>query len=415
LQNRLVKEWDTITSTPAVLAAFGYNTDGIRTSKTVAGVTTTYLIDPCNPTGYAQVLEELTGSLRTTYILGDDVIGQKIGSYVLYYLLYDGHGSTRQLADASGNIAASYGYDAYGVMLGGNPTPASPAATNLLYSGEYFDAGLKQYNLRARNYDPLNGRFNQLDPYAGNTSDPQSLHKYTYCHSDPVNGIDPSGMSFFSVLGTYIHGQIGKMYKAEHVGTINIGVSIPGWTSELLPDIMDFSMKEIAEIKPLSSYGIGTGVFQLAGYLATANYSKVPGAINKPWTPSSWVVGVREIPLPPEYATKYFAVTICNAYGVIFYKVFRIPTDSLTAVLLAATIARLADRLSGVSSQLKSLGRQGFENAEGNLAYLDQQAEMIFATTCGQRILITGAVASMLYLRYGIYARLSLSTLTQGF
>ena len=32
-----------------------------------------------------------------------------------------------------------------------------------------------------------------MDPYAGSPQDPQSLHKYLYCHANPVNGIDPSG------------------------------------------------------------------------------------------------------------------------------------------------------------------------------------------------------------------------------
>jgi hypothetical protein len=52
---------------------------------------------------------------------------------------------------------------------------------------------LSQYYLRARYYDPSNGRFNRLDPFAGNNFEPQSLHKYAYAHADPVNGIDPSG------------------------------------------------------------------------------------------------------------------------------------------------------------------------------------------------------------------------------
>jgi hypothetical protein len=33
-----------------------------------------------------------------------------------------------------------------------------------------------------------------MDDFAGNTHDPQSLHKYLYCHANPINGIDPSGM-----------------------------------------------------------------------------------------------------------------------------------------------------------------------------------------------------------------------------
>jgi RHS repeat-associated protein len=63
----------------------------------------------------------------------------------------------------------------------------------LLYTGEQFDTGLQQYYLRARYYNQNNGRFNQIDPFAGSSFDPQSLHKYTYAHNDPVNGVDPSG------------------------------------------------------------------------------------------------------------------------------------------------------------------------------------------------------------------------------
>jgi YD repeat-containing protein len=36
-----------------------YDGDGNRVSKTVAGVTTTYLVDTQNLTGYAQVLQEI--------------------------------------------------------------------------------------------------------------------------------------------------------------------------------------------------------------------------------------------------------------------------------------------------------------------------------------------------------------------
>jgi len=49
------------------------------------------------------------------------------------------------------------------------------------------------YNLRARYYNPASGVFNQLDSFAGNAFDPQSLHKYAYTHCDPLNQIDPSG------------------------------------------------------------------------------------------------------------------------------------------------------------------------------------------------------------------------------
>jgi RHS repeat-associated protein len=94
-----------------------------------------------------------------------------------------------------------YSYDAYGVVLSGNPTPANPAATNLLYTGEQWDTSAQSYYLRARYYDPLNGRFNRTDPYPGNAHDPQSLHKYLCCHANPVNGLDPTRYSDFSLVG----------------------------------------------------------------------------------------------------------------------------------------------------------------------------------------------------------------------
>jgi large repetitive protein len=45
-----------------------YDGDGNRVSETVAGVTTNYLVDTQNPTGYAQVVDELqNGSVTKTY------------------------------------------------------------------------------------------------------------------------------------------------------------------------------------------------------------------------------------------------------------------------------------------------------------------------------------------------------------
>jgi RHS repeat-associated protein len=58
------------------------------------------------------------------------------------------------------------------------------------------DAATGQQYLRARYYDPITGRFNRLDPFAGNNEDPQSLHKYLYVHADPIGGIDPTGMNY---------------------------------------------------------------------------------------------------------------------------------------------------------------------------------------------------------------------------
>jgi len=99
-------------------------------------------------------------------------------------------------------VVQRFAYDAYGVVLTEYHLTASvDAITTLLYSGEQTDKTGLQY-LRARYYDPSTGRFNSLDPFAGDSSDPLSLHKYSYTHGDPINGIDPSGESIFWLLST---------------------------------------------------------------------------------------------------------------------------------------------------------------------------------------------------------------------
>jgi len=47
-------------------ATFVYDALGNRVAKTVDGVTTRYLVDDLNPTGFPQVVEELSGSGTVT-------------------------------------------------------------------------------------------------------------------------------------------------------------------------------------------------------------------------------------------------------------------------------------------------------------------------------------------------------------
>ncbi len=168
LANRLKRvETDYMDGTVEI-AEYEYNPSGIRVSKHTWSevdsvpenddTTVVYLVDSYNHTGYTQVLEETvydytdTFVSRTTYTIGDDVIAQNVDG-TSEYLLYDGHGSTRQLADSAGAIVTGeeYSYDAYGVMLGGNPQ--TPADTSLLYAGEHFDTNAQMYYNRARYYD----------------------------------------------------------------------------------------------------------------------------------------------------------------------------------------------------------------------------------------------------------------------
>ena len=53
--------------------AMVYDSNGNRVSETVGGVTTSMSIDTQNPTGYAQVVDELqSGTVTRTYSFGLD-------------------------------------------------------------------------------------------------------------------------------------------------------------------------------------------------------------------------------------------------------------------------------------------------------------------------------------------------------
>jgi hypothetical protein len=56
-------------------------------------------------------------------------------------------------------------------------------------------------------YMPSTGRFDRLDPFAGNPEDPLSFHKYGFVHGDPIQGVDPSGLQF-SLSGMVMTGAI---------------------------------------------------------------------------------------------------------------------------------------------------------------------------------------------------------------
>ena len=170
-----------------------YNGDGNLVAKTVGGVTTKYLVDDLNPTGYAQVIEEVVGtSVQRTYTYGNSLVSQKqlSGNQSSFYGS-DAHGSVRLLTNSAGAVTDTYDYEAFGNLISttGNTT------NNYRYSGERFDSDLGAYYLRERYYSPQRGRFLTTDPFAGIINVPRTLHKYQYVGADPVNYTDPSGLT----------------------------------------------------------------------------------------------------------------------------------------------------------------------------------------------------------------------------
>jgi RHS repeat-associated protein len=102
-----------------------------------------------------------------------------------YYYLADAAGSVARLIDPAGAKKNNYRYDPFGNLLLSTGTVSNP----FKFAGEYQDpdaSGL--YKIGERYYDPGLGRWTQPDPLA-------TIGAYAYAGNDPINLIDPSGLS----------------------------------------------------------------------------------------------------------------------------------------------------------------------------------------------------------------------------
>ena len=123
-----------------------------------------------------------------TYVYGLDLIMRFDGTDEEWHLS-DGLGSTIALAGDNGDVTDEYAYDVFGAER----SHTGSSGAEFTFAGEQTDASGLQY-LRARYYDPANGRFLSQDqiPF---------LQQYAYVGNNPVNFVDPSGLTGVSFDG----------------------------------------------------------------------------------------------------------------------------------------------------------------------------------------------------------------------
>jgi RHS repeat-associated protein len=199
----------------------------------VGGVTTDYLVDTVNPTGYAQVVDELvSGAVTRTYAYGLERISENqivSSAWTPSFYGYDGHGSVRQLTNSAGVVTDTYDYDAFGNLA--NSTGSTP--NNYLFAGEQYDPVLGLYYNRARYMNTTTGRFASMDTDEGNDRDPLSLHKYLYAEADPADNTDASGNEIDEIGSFVISNTVNSL------AVLNFQVIVAGVKSALRDDPKD--------------------------------------------------------------------------------------------------------------------------------------------------------------------------------
>ncbi|GBC62892.1 hypothetical protein DENIS_3876 [Desulfonema ishimotonii] len=104
-------------------------------------------------------------------------------------MIYDQVGTLRAVTDASGNAVKRVGYDTFGNILA-DSAPLFEVPFGFAGGLHDRDTGLVRFGYR--DYDPDTGRWTAKDPilFAGGDTD-----LYGYCVGDPVNWVDPDGLT----------------------------------------------------------------------------------------------------------------------------------------------------------------------------------------------------------------------------
>lgn len=168
-----------------------YDSNGMRTQKSVDGVKTNYYYDSSNN------LFALTQGNDTLFFYYDnsgEVMSVSCNG-TMYFYIKDLQGDITEIVDKDGKAVAEYAYDAWGNMLTeNNGTLAVGKLNPFRYRSYVYDEETGLYYLQSRYYDPLTGRFLNADVYADTQSGtPLSTNMFAYCENNAINKSDDEG------------------------------------------------------------------------------------------------------------------------------------------------------------------------------------------------------------------------------
>ena len=159
------------TADGVVYTNYTYRPDGLRHS----------IDDKVHVWDGANIVADIDGSNVSVYIRGINLIYADDGDKTYYH--FNAHGDVVVLTNESGNKTKSYSYNAFGVEYNEATLDDNP----FRYCGEYYDKETQTIYLRARYYNPAQGRFTQEDPLR------DGYNWYAYCGGNPIMFVDPTG------------------------------------------------------------------------------------------------------------------------------------------------------------------------------------------------------------------------------
>ena len=277
------------------LISYKYNSEGIRISKKVNNTETKYYLEDND------IIFEKRGNNVLYYLRNDidDLFGFMYNND-LYYYVKNNKNDIVGILDNSYNIVAKYKYDSWGKVISITDSQDNDISNNVnnigninpfRYRSYYYDSETKLYYLNSRYYNPEWKRFINPDSYAGQIGGNILLHNiYIYSLNNPILYSDESGniVGLTSVAAGVLYAFGIAVFKAS----VYVAVSglVVGGSIYVGKAISNNKSKSKSKTKAQSKSKIKTAVAAKAK-TSTKKYSNN----NKPCTEAYFTKDMRDV------------------------------------------------------------------------------------------------------------------------
>ena len=251
--------------------SFAYNESGLRTSKTVNGVTHSYVWQG----------SKLAADITDTYALyfhydsTGDVIGfthSAGGTNTDYVYLKNLQGDIIKVLTSNRSQVAAYTYDAWGKVL--TSTGDLAEVNPLRYRGYFYDTETGLYYLQSRYYDPEVCRFINPDAFATtNIANLLASNAFLYCYNCPTCYADDSGEDPYGKLNlidyAFIHRMVQSDCNKKYGWSMEVGVKYIDLNGEIRRgrlDLYDELTNQYYEVKSIGASLLRSTARQMNNY-----------------------------------------------------------------------------------------------------------------------------------------------------
>ena len=281
--------------------SFAYNESGLRTSKTVNGVTHSYVWQG------SKLAADITDAyaLYFHYDSSGEVIGftrTANGADTEYFYVKNLQGDILKVITATGTEAATYTYDAWGKLL--TSTGDLAEVNPIRYRGYYYDTETGLYYLQSRYYDPEVGRFINSDAYATtNITNLLASNAFLYCYNCPTCYADDSGEDPFGRLNiidyAFIHRMVQLKCQKDYGWSMEVGVKyidLNGKFRRGRLDLYDELTNQYYEVKSIGASLLRSTARQMNNYdISTITRNQLTPGRGTGWFCDSFEYGMYDV------------------------------------------------------------------------------------------------------------------------